>query len=55
MMAGFPYFDFRINMLKWRSSIFGLKEKFPTTFIIHQPIETSKKVLVICEVFFLKV
>jgi hypothetical protein len=32
-MAGFPYFHFRINMLKWRSSIYGFKQKFPITFI----------------------
>jgi hypothetical protein len=25
MMAGFPYFHFRINMWKWQSSIFGFK------------------------------
>ncbi len=54
MTTWFPYSHFRINMLKWLSSIFGFREKFPTTFIIHQPIETSNKVFVICEVFFLE-
>jgi hypothetical protein len=28
-----------------------LKQKFPTIFIIQQPIETYKKVLAICEFF----
>jgi hypothetical protein len=55
MTIGFPYFHLRINMLKWLSSIFGFKEKFPTTFIIHQLIETSNKVFAICELFFLKI
>ncbi len=54
MTAWFPYFHFRINMLKWQSSIFGFREKFPTTFIIYQPIKTFKKVLATCEVFFLQ-
>jgi hypothetical protein len=54
MMVGFPYFHFRINMLKWRSSISRFKQKIYITFIIQQPIETYKKVLAICEFVFLK-
>jgi hypothetical protein len=34
MMAGFPYFHFRINRLKWQSSISGFRQTFPITFII---------------------
>jgi hypothetical protein len=30
-----PCNHFHINMLKWQSSIFGFRKKFPTTFIIH--------------------
>jgi hypothetical protein len=52
MIVGFCYFHFHINMLKWRSSIFGFVKKFPTTFLIQQPTKTCKKGLTICEVFF---
>ncbi len=54
MMARFHYFHFCINVLKWRSSISGFRQKFLITFIIKQPIETYKKVLAICEFFPLK-
>jgi hypothetical protein len=53
-MVGLPYFHFHINMLEWRFCISRFKQKFPTTFIFWQPTKTYKKVLVICEVSFLK-
>jgi hypothetical protein len=54
MMARFPYFHSRINMLKWWSSIFRFRKKNSFTFIIQQPIETYKKALAICEFVFSK-
>jgi len=53
-IAGFIYFHFHINMLKRWSSISRFRQKFPITFIIQQPTKTYKKVLAICEFFFLK-
>jgi hypothetical protein len=50
-MAGFTYFHFCINMLKWQSSIFEFRQKISITFIIQQPNETYKNVLTICELF----